>query len=288
MRKFYLENSIGERKPLNGEIGIYFQNPAGLGMVLNPSFADNKRGFFVKVSGDIEPQGEIVGDLVFFRNGDPYENYRDFINWISQGYDLHFVYKPYGTAEFYRTVDVNRITKTEKQSLNTLSSPVSFACLTPWFSLTPSATAISPALSAYKRYPYTYPYVYPAARQNSAVQVSAIGHLPAAYTLQYTGLLINPTIKLMGVGSRITYGECDISATVESTDTLFYSCGYRDAQVYKTAADGSITDLIGSVDIAKEVFGRIPLSEPCEIVLTSSAAITNTAAIKVYNYYRSV
>ena len=77
MRKFYLENSIGERKPLNGETGIYFQNPAGLGMVLNPSFADNKRGFFVKTSGDIEPQGEIVGDLVFVRNGDPYENYRN-------------------------------------------------------------------------------------------------------------------------------------------------------------------------------------------------------------------
>lgn len=29
MRKFYLENELGERKPLNGEDGIFLTNPAG-------------------------------------------------------------------------------------------------------------------------------------------------------------------------------------------------------------------------------------------------------------------
>ena len=34
MRKFYLENEIGSRLPLNGEEGIFLSNPAGLGMTM--------------------------------------------------------------------------------------------------------------------------------------------------------------------------------------------------------------------------------------------------------------
>ncbi len=288
MRKFYLENSIGQRIDLNGATGIRFINPAGLGFDLTGTYASLGTGFFVDISGDEEPQLPIVGDIIFSR-GETYSTYRDFLDWLMQDYDLFFVYCPFETREYYRKVKMSYMSKTEKETVNILRAPVSFAPLTPWFLPTPFRTIINYASTGYKRYPYRYPYRYPASRQEGAVEVTVIGHLPAAIRLEYAGLLTNPSIVITGETTGKIYGQCDISATLESTDKLLYSSEKNNSYIKKQAADGTITDLIDVVDVAdeaKEPFPEIPAVEPCRVALVSSTAITNNADIWIYNYYR--
>ena len=46
MRQFYLENEKGERKGLNGELGVRLGNPAGLGVVFEHKVSEVGKGFF--------------------------------------------------------------------------------------------------------------------------------------------------------------------------------------------------------------------------------------------------
>lgn len=94
MRKFYIENEIGSRLPLNGEEGIFLSNPAGLGMTMPSDFADIHNGFFREISKDSEPQSTVTGDLVFIGDN-AYADYRSFVDWCSgseSGYVLKYPY----------------------------------------------------------------------------------------------------------------------------------------------------------------------------------------------------
>ena len=109
MRKFYLENEIGSRLPLNGEKGIFLSNPAGLGMTMPSDFADIHYGFFREVSKNTEPQSTVTCDLVFIGE-EAYADYRSFVDWCSGSASLHLIYKPYGNTEFYRDVYISYLT----------------------------------------------------------------------------------------------------------------------------------------------------------------------------------
>ena len=122
MRKFYLENEIGSRLPLNGEEGIFLSNPAGLGMTMPSDFADIHNGFFREVSKDSEPQSTVTGDLVFIGEN-AYADYRSFVDWCSGSESLHLIYKPYGTIEFYRDVYIRVYLKTQNPYRNCTKAP---------------------------------------------------------------------------------------------------------------------------------------------------------------------
>lgn len=290
-RKFYIENVLGERIPVNGESGIRLTNPAGLGMAMGAAYADLKKGFFANVSGDTEPQGEITCDLNFSGSA-PYETYRAFVGWINQGYELFVVYNPYGDAEYYRKIDVNYITKTELLTARLLSCPASFACKSHWYRATPTRMTLTPESELYSwtRFPFTFEALFVASVSAGTSEVSASGHIPAAITFDYTGALENPEIILTGQTTGTVYGTCAITGTMAATDTLKYSSVYGDCYVKKVAADGTETDLIeeNAVDIGHDAYFRVPLSEPCLLKIESGTAVTGNAIIKVYNYFRSV
>ncbi len=110
MWKFYIENEIGSRLPLNGEQGIFLSNPAGLGLTMPSAFADIHNGFFRELSKDSEPQSTITGDLVFIGDN-AYADYRSFVDWCSGSESLRLIYKPYGSTEFYRDICLNYANK---------------------------------------------------------------------------------------------------------------------------------------------------------------------------------
>ena len=97
MRKFYLENEKGERKGLNGELGIRLGNPAGLGVVFSRKSSEIGNGFLrveeVKLKN--EP---VTCDLTFLP--DAYARYRQLVNWIAGSRTLYLIYCPYGEQEF--------------------------------------------------------------------------------------------------------------------------------------------------------------------------------------------
>jgi len=284
-RLFYLENEIGDRKELNGAENIWLKNPSGLGINLSGSFADIRKGFFTRISGNIEPQGEIVGDFEFRLSNDPYEDYRDLVDWMAQDYELYFVYNPYGEREFYRTIEINYFTKTEKEFSGLLYINFSFNAITPWYDFTPIAPSID--VTEYKTYDFEYNYIYPTALLTQNINVSAIGHIPAAYTVGYSGYMVNPSIKIIGNDTGAIFGQCDVTAIISPTDSFSYSSRYGDTHIQKTDSSGTVTNLIENVDISKEVFGRIPLTEICTLTITTENVLTATD-VEIFDYYRSV
>ena len=155
MRKFYIENEIGSRLPLNGEQGIFLSNPAGLGLTMPSAFADIHSGFFRELSKDSEPQSTVTGDLVFIGDN-AYADYRSFVDWCSGSESLRLIYKPYGSTEFYRDICLSYLTKTELTDTRWLTVPTSLACLSPWYRAAPTSMSMSTESGYVLKYPYSY------------------------------------------------------------------------------------------------------------------------------------
>lgn len=288
MRKFYLENELGERKPLNGEDGIFLTDPAGLGVSYGNSYADLGAGFFRRVE-EKQPQGVIPCSLTFMRGA--YQKYRDFADWALRAKTLYLVYKPLNVA-YYRRVELSYLTKTEITSGTWMEIPTAFVCLTPWYTPAPLVLNFEDEGGEVMQYEYTYSdaLVYAASGAGAyAVEVSAAGHDPAALAIEYKGAITDPVLTLTGLVSETLYGKLAISGEFAAGDTIEVSTEREDSYARKISADGTETDLIDKVDIAAdaEPFFSVPLTEPC-ILRISAAAMSGTISAKAYFYYRTV
>ena len=290
MRKFFIENELGVRYALNNETGIFLSAPSGLGVTLNPSFADLKKGFFRAVSGDTEPQSTIACSLVFTGNN-AYATYREFANWCNITAKLFLVYLPYGTNEYYRGIALNYMTKTELTETRWLEVPVSLACITPWYRATPSRMSMVEESGYVMRYSFSYTteLVYSSSNAGSmAVDIAAGGHIPAALVFSYTGEIINPRLTLRGTATDAVYGLCSLNVTLAANEKLEISTLYGDSYARMIGADGVTTDLLNAVDLSYEPFPRVPITEDCTLFLAADEVINGTATVRVYYYYRSV
>lgn len=289
-RKFYLENAAGERRDLNGRERIYFTEPVGLGITLAQSYADLGSGFFSPISTGSEPQQQPGGTLNF-TGPDPYADYRELINWMSEADELVLVYVPYGTEEFYRRVDINYLSKGELNLIRWLIVPLSFNVLTPWYKATPSKLTLATSTGNELRYTYYYTseLVYGSSSTAAmSADVAKGGHVPAAIRLSYTGSILNPRIALIGAQTGKTYGICSIGVQLGNSETLEFSTLQRDSYARVRYPSGEAKDLLDSLDLSTEPFFRVPLSEPCTLEITADDIFTGTADLQVYYYYRSV
>lgn len=290
MRKFYIENEIGSRLPLNGEEGIFLSNPAGLGMTMPSDFADIHYGFFREVSKNTEPQSTVTCDLVFIGEN-AYADYRSFVDWCNGSVSLHLIYKPYGTTEFYRDVYISYLTKTELTDTRWLSVPASLACPSPWYRAAPTSMSMSTESGSVLKYPYSYhaDLIYSSSSAGSmAADIPAGGHIPAAFELTYKGAIINPKISLVGSSSNITYGVCALNATLSDNESFTVSTFYGKCKVEITDAGGKTSDALNNVDLAYEPFPRVPVNEDCVLLMSADSDIAGRATVKVYYYFRSV
>lgn len=291
MRKFYLENETGVRWDLNGKTGVRLSNPAGLGVKLNNQYADLENGFFKNIGSKAEPQGSVVADVVFTKKA--YETYRSFLSWISEARELILIYSPYEPLEFYRRVELQYLTKGELGAAKWLTTPISLSCLTPWYLPTALRISLTKQTETAMRYPFTYNAAlrYGTSSIGSyAADIEPDGHLPASLRFVYKGVAKNPMITLTGASSGKNYGKCILNTEIKAEDTIELFSSPRDGYIRKIAADGTETDLIDSnvVDITEDPFLRIPLEESCHLQLTADEALSGSAEVQVYYYYRSV
>lgn len=285
-----MENGNGDRKPLNGEKGIFLSAPTGLGVTLSPSFADLQKGFFRTTSGDSEPQATVACDLVFIGEN-AYADYRDFVDWCASTGNLYLIYKPYGTTEFHRQVQMNYMTKTELTDTRWLTVPTSLACLSPWYRAAPIQMSMTTETGNVMKYSFRYTpeLIYSSSSAGSmAADLVSEGHIPAAFVLTYTGEVVNPRITLKGVSTGKTYGDCALNLTLTADQQLTISTLYGNSYAQVKNADGTVEDVLDCIDLANEPFPRIPMEESCTLYLTTDSSIQGTATIKVYYYYRSV
>lgn len=288
MRKFYIENQIGERKSLNGD--IFLQNPAGLGVSVDPNFASVGRGFFVNVTDEKEPQGAVLGDLVFRKSA--YKTYQEFINWILAAEKLFIIYCPEGNTEYWREIDLTYITKTELGVGRWLTTPISFSCLTPWYLPRPLIFRMEKASESAMRFPFrlTETLRYPGGGTgNFTAEIQTAGHNPAAVCFEFTGAVEMPKLEVKDAESGEVYGSCKIETSTVSGESLIISTEYLHSKVEKITALGA-EDLLEHIDISNYPYFKIPRGKLCHLKFSSvsEAPINGTAKAKIYDYYKTV
>lgn len=290
MRKFYFQNSSGERIALNGENRLHLTDPTGLGLTLTPSFADLKRGFFRGISDDAEPQTSFNGTLTF-TGASPYDDYRNFVDWLQQAGQLYLIYKPTTNTEYMRQIELSYLSKGELNSLRWLVVPAAFFYVTPWYR--PTATELE--LINIEGNAIVYPFRYTPELiygDDSASSLSTViapaGHTPGAIVLSYYGEILNPRVRLVGNISGKTYGLCSVTANLAASDRFELSTLYRDSYVRHISAAGNVTDLLDSVSLASEPFFHFPVDEPSTLSMEADAVFTGNAALTLYYYFRTV
>ena len=290
IRKISLQNSSGQRFPLDGTDGVYASELSGFGFSLEQNFADLSRGFFKSTESELEPQQPIPFTITFTKNA--YQTYRRLVDWLSSAGKITLVYKPFGDLEFFRDVLVSSIQKGELNALCWLEAPCNFTCLTPWYLPTPTIMTLEGGGNdTSKRYPYRYTENLRYGSDSTAALSGIIapsGHIPGALEISYSGAIINPRIRLQGNITGKTYGICSVAVSLEASDTLKFSSRYEKSYVSKIAAGGAETDLLDKLDLITEPFFHIPVDEPCTLTIESDDIITGKAEVKAFYYYRSV
>ena len=267
IRKVYLQNAAGDRWGLNGENGVYVSSLAGFGYTLSPTYADLTRGFFLAVSGESEPQGTVPFTVYFTRNA--YAVYQSFVDWLAAAGTVILCYNPTGDQEYRRDVDVNFLQKGELNEVGWLEVPSSFYVKTPWYK--PYATTLSLETAggdSSKRYDYVYDssLMYGVDSSGSlAGELRGGGHIPGSLELSYYGAITNPKIRMVGNLSGKTFGICSVTAVLIASDRLEYSSRREQSYVRKVSADGTVTDLLDSLDLSTTPFPHIPVDEPVTI-----------------------
>ena len=278
MRRFYLENSIGERRDLQTAKECFLRAPSGLGWADTNAYA-SAQGFFPRVFSE-PTQAAPVGDLVF----GGYEDYRDFADWVHKGYDLTLIYSP-DEIEYRIDVDLLSVQKGEINLWGRLECPFVMAAKTPWYKPTTRELVIAPPASetGYRRYTYKYTTQYAASSLVNQVEIYANGHLPAALYVVCPGPLLNPKLTLLGpAGDEI--GVLDLNGvSIEADEKFYYSTRFGNIGVWR---DG--VDLLSELDLNNNNFFDVPTGQNCTLRLESDTDIETTATIQLYEYYRSV
>lgn len=290
MRKFYLENSAGERMSLNDETGIFLKNPSGMGITMGTEYADLKHGFYAISNTDTDPQSTLAGDLVF-HGASPYDTYKRFADWLARTESLTLIYAP-STVEYRRKVSLYYLTKTELEGARWMTCPVAFQGLTPWYTATVTAIQLQELDDDVLRCDYDGSVQGDAILADRAIPgASGVlqpgGHIEAAFRLKYTGALTNPVITLVGQNTGKEYGRVVLELTIAEGESLIVSTEYDDSGVW-VIRNGVAEDALSAVDLAYDPYPRAPVTEPCTMTLESESAITAAAVVTVFYFFRGV
>lgn len=291
IRKFYLVSAAGDRFPLQGERGVWLTDPEGLGFETETEYLPLGDGFYAPMldTDASEPltQVPVAGTLIFDRPA--YQNYRILVDWALAAGSLSLVYVPRGEAEASRAVRLSSLLKDELDEVQLLHSPVELLPLSPWSRGEAAAMALSTAASS-ARYPGRYPgrYGQDAAGLMSA-RLPAVGHLPGAVLLRYSGGITDPEIRLTGARSGVVYGRCKLSAVIPVGAVLEYSSTPDGAGIRQRNADGSVLNLLSALpDPGPWPYVRLPVDEDSILTVSSPAPFSGAAQLTVYHYYRTV
>lgn len=290
MRRFYLENASGERWGLNGEDGIFFKNPSGLGIVDGTKFTDLKHGFFIVADDTTEPQATPAGDFVF-HCGDPYGCYFRLADWIARTDALYLIYAPKDT-EYRRRVRLHYLTKTELEGPRWMTCPVAFMAMTPWHIAQKATLQLATLADNALRCDYegsVLDMAILAASTNPGATGDILpgGHYGAPFRFVYTGALVDPVLTVTGQITGKEYGRCSLDLTLSEGETLIVSTEFNNAYV-AVMRNGVLEDAISAVDLAYDPYPRASLTEACTLSLTASSTITGTADVTVFYYYKGV
>ncbi|MBQ3276262.1 MAG: hypothetical protein IJH47_04290 [Oscillospiraceae bacterium] len=281
MRKFWIRNNKGVEWALNGEQGVIFALPEGLGARWNILTADLGHGFRAELPTDTVPSDPVAGELNFLPPS-AYATYRSFVRFLTASDQLILVYQPYGSEQYLCRGRFEFLQKGELDQTRILNVPASFTPFSPWYSPVDLDLTMQEAGENDLTYPFTYPFTYPSSTVGSwTVEISPAGDQPASLVFTFTGEAENPVLTLTGADSGVVYGQCSVSGTVSG---LRLSSQWLDSYI----RDGAGNDLLDAVSPGTDPFFRAPVTERCLLRLEADNELSGSASVAVNYFYRSV
>lgn len=284
VREFKLINEKGQEYSL---MDIYnyclLTEPNGLGYSYDTEYEQLGNSFISSLR--IIEQGQIGGQVNFFN----YDNYRNFIDYIESSEELKFGYKiPYedGTIkEYFKDVEIQGITKTQKQTNSIISESIIFNCLTLWYEEEKTNYSITPQNNE-MRWDFTWDsrfYNY----NSRSLQYINKGHVEAPIELSIDGYVVNPVIELYVEGQL--YQTITITETIEQYEKLLYDSREGHFYIGKQNTDGTKSSLfsLDYLDFDEDLVMRLPKNKSCEIRLTADNDISS-AELTILPQYKAV
>lgn len=286
VRKFWLENSLGEKFLFTDEnSNIFLSDPEGLGFVKNVSTArlgDNER-VIASYYNMPSPQGELI---FYDRVEQGYEDYDNFINFIMNE-PLKFYYQPPNTLEpYYMDCQIMQLDKGEYDEDGAMRCPIIFLGTSMWLNSKETLLKITNTQQDEgKFYDLERPYHYAGQMLNNIV-VNVVGNLPADFEFEIYGEVVNPilTATQNGVAYGIIKLDGSFSSNDQSKPSVYVNSNDIDEEIMLRSGDSvlsnptsyqdlSIADGVASLTFFKLAVGKSLLSFSCSNINTFTGYI---------------
>ena len=283
VREFKLVNEKGQEYSL---MDIYnhclLTDPSGLGYSysteyeqLGNTFVTNLRKF---------EQGQISGMANFLS----YDNYKNLVDFIEASESLRFSYKiPFqnGQKEYFKDVQIQSITKTQKQTNGIISETVTFDCLSLWYEEN-TITYTVEQLENEIRWDFEWDSRF-SDYASRTLQYINQGHIEAPVYIEIDGNVVNPVIELYVDGEL--YQTVEVKTTIAQYEKLIYDTRENQFTIAKQNTDGTLQSLfsLDYINFENDNVIRIPKNKSCEIRLTADNEVLN-AQLTIYPRYKAV
>ena len=283
VREFRLINEKGQEYSLMDLKNYCFlSEPTGLGYSytteyeqLGYTFITNLRKF---------EQGTISGTANF----SSYDNYKKLVDFIEASENLRFVYKiPYqsGTKEYFKDVQIQSISKTQKQTNGIIAETVTFDCLSLWYE---ENTFIHDMRQQEGSIAWDFKWDSKFTDFTTrSLQYINNGHVDAPILVEIDGPVLNPKIQLYVEGEL--YQELPFTVDIKEYEKLLYGTKEGEFYLNKQNTDGSLENLfnLDVLDPKDDEIIRIPKNKSCELKLVADEDILN-AKVTIFAYYKAV
>ena len=227
VREFKLMNEKGQEYSLMDLYNYCFlSDPSGLGYSYSTEYQQLGNTFLTNLRK--MEQGQISGTANF----SSYDNYRKLIDFIENSEQLRFAYKiPYTTGfkEYFKDVQIQSISKTQKQTDGILKEAITFDCLSLWYEENTIEYTIEPMQDEFRWDFYWDSYFNDSNSTN--IEYTNKGHVEAPIQLEIDGAVLNPKIQLFVEG--ILYQTVTINANILEYEKLIYNTRENQFEISK-------------------------------------------------------
>lgn len=283
VREFKLINEKGQEYSLMDiENYCLLTDPSGLGYQYSTEY-ERVGNTFIENLRRLE-QGQITGIANFSK----YDNYKKLIDFIESSESLKFAYKiPFEneTKEYLKDVNIQSVSKTQKQTNGILSETVAFDCLSLWYEKT-TAIYNMKAQSDEIRWDFKWDSKF-ANYDVRKLKIINNGHVEAPIIAEIDGPVKNPKISLYIEGEL--YQEVPFNVEIAEYEKLLYGTKENDFYINKQNTDGTTKSLFEDdvIDIANDNVVKLPKNKSCELRLSAENGIAN-AKITIFEFYKAV
>ena len=286
VREFKLVNEKGQEYSLMDiENYCLLSEPSGLGYNYSTEY-EQLGNTFIETLKKME-QGQISGTANFLS----YDNYNNLVNFIEASEKLQILYKiPFqdNFKEYLRDINIQELTKTEKQTDGIIKETLTLECLSLWYTKTTKQFTIEAEQEDVIKWDFKWDSKF-SDFSNRQLEFINDGHIDAPITIEINGAVKNPKIYLYVEGKLKQ--ELLLNVEIQQYEKILYGTKENDFYILKENIDGTTEnlynlDVLQNFDKIDEII-RLPKQKSCMLTISAENDI-QSAKINVFTYYKAV